>query len=563
VTIRHILVIAVALCLLLSVIGFGLPSSDRMAIVNGGAEPSQEFLSSLTRLRAKPFSAAAKKLEENKADHAGKSEALALGEIATAYRAFVLGSSQFDERHVYSTLSRMNPAELDFDPGSYLYGGGYTYTVGAVLYSMKAVGLLVVNSDLGYYAVHPEQAARIFIAGRSLSVIAFCGILVLMCMIGRRFASDRAIFLSLLFFSLTPVAGTMATISKPHLFAAFFVVLGIYLIQLYMEKERGIWLMLSGVAMGVAVGSSIVTAPAFAAYPVLLWRAGSSGKVFRQVGLAVVSGLVGYCVLNPYVIVDIAGFSQQIGASSGKHGVPMSVGSFWLKFKVFVWRGFWYYSPLFAVFFVAALCFAFFRGHSVLRRHSVWSIIVLLFMAVTINRIRMAIYVLPFVALMAGVLLEKTVSCISQSANIRKVLIGVFFIPAMLGCTLFLYERIDDKYWYGPMDRWLNSASLSQQSLIAINDTLGPESITPIPLIASRVIGVSALGEERPDYVVVSGRDRARWEVQPMRAEYVSIVDLRGIESKGFAYWFYSTVRYNAATVYARSDQSVSVEIIE
>ncbi len=103
----------------------------------------------------------------------------------------------------------------------------------------------------------------IYYAGRGLSVASFIGIMLLLCFWGRHLASERAVWLSLILFALAPVSGAMGTISKPHLPAAFLVLLGVFCLQLYLDKGRFVWVALGGVILGLAVGCSICCGPRF------------------------------------------------------------------------------------------------------------------------------------------------------------------------------------------------------------------------------------------------------------------------------------------------------------
>lgn len=134
-------------------------------------------------------------------------------EILRRYRLF---SRQPDEMITLMALQRMRPAELDFDPHLYQYGGAFIYAVGAALGIAGATGLATLTGDASYYLDHPEAFARFYLVARLLVALASASALVAAHRIGRAVAGPGAGWCAAILLALCPVFISGALEAKPH-----------------------------------------------------------------------------------------------------------------------------------------------------------------------------------------------------------------------------------------------------------------------------------------------------------------------------------------------------------
>ena len=283
------LIIAVSAVILSLCVGWGLPDKKRMDLLIGGSPPTKRQVDLLASLRQEYLQEKEAKLKELvETQRHGQKTAIqwplvstkALSAILTeedrltAFREYILASSAGDERKVYSSLSRMNPRELDFDPRKYVYGGAFIYSVGGLLFMLKSVGLFHPTNDFGYYLKHPSNIARMYIAGRTLNVLAFLGTLILLAMFGNILENRLVGTLSMLTYAFSTVALGQSLITKSYMYASFWALLAIFLIFQYVRHQKLGFFVFSVLAAGWAFGSTVPNGIIAVSYPIFLLRRG-------------------------------------------------------------------------------------------------------------------------------------------------------------------------------------------------------------------------------------------------------------------------------------------------
>lgn len=523
-----------------SIIDFGLPSAQRIAVVNGNQMPNETFFSAMQKQRVQHFSEGG--------DQAETVDGYPVKSLI-AYRAYLWGSAQHDERHVYSTLAAMKPSKFDFHPRSFLYGGGYTYSVGALLFAMKKAGLITVTSQLSVYAENPSSISNMYIAGRGLNMAALVGVLALLFVLATRYMSQPAAFLALTFFLTSPVVITLAVSSKPHLFAAFFVILGVFLFLKYLNSSRRGWLVASGMSMGFAVGSAIVVAPVFLVYPMVLLQ-----EKRREVVVGtLVAGLVGvlvFFVTNPYVLLDLQGFLDQVLASSSRIGLPESQDVAGGKGVAFINSLLKCYSWPFLILALGGIATSIVDKHRFMP-FAVMIVVICVLFSVTVNRGRMLIFLVPFMCIASGLAIDALVERL-RFKRLTAAIVAVAILPWCAGLGLAVYERVNDVSWYEPMLEWAIKAGPTSDSVVAVTWPVGPELLTPVPIKGKLVDAESDEGFEA-DYAFIPARETELRKKYQRSGLFEKQLDVREIGLR--IPWlrnYYYTLRHSDAIVFAR-----------
>ncbi|MCP4328640.1 MAG: hypothetical protein GY791_09425 [Alphaproteobacteria bacterium] len=177
--------------------------------------------------------------------------------VAKRMMRFKLYSIHPDEHKTLRALQRIQPAKLQFDPRSYLYGGAYLYPLGGWLFGLLKAGVIEIGS-LDSVVNSIDGFDRVYIAGRlfvllafSLSAIVFYRTLILV--------ADRWAALSVVgIYLFAPITIGQAMLLKPHWYALLWVCLGLHrltgaLVGGRIELRDEIWI---AVFLGLAVSSS-------------------------------------------------------------------------------------------------------------------------------------------------------------------------------------------------------------------------------------------------------------------------------------------------------------------
>ena len=217
-------------------------------------------------------------------------------DVARIYLRYRLYTHQPDEMIAMMALSGMSPAEFNFDPRLYQYGGLFIYPVGALIRLCALVGWIDVRADVVYYLDHPDEFGKFYVVARAYSAAwGLVGVLVVFA-IGRRLGGSRAGLLAGLLFTLMPVVVCMAHEGKPHLPGAVLMLLAVFFAMRHLERSttqraglnpgepptRDRWMMC--VCCGAAFGTVLSTWPIFVLIPFVAWRGSrrTASQPFRE-----------------------------------------------------------------------------------------------------------------------------------------------------------------------------------------------------------------------------------------------------------------------------------------
>lgn len=224
--------------------------------------------------------------------------------------ASLLSSQLPDEQVVIHAISQMQPRHLDFNPRHFTYGGAYLYPVAAAIGLGALTGIVTPTADRLFYLEQPEQVRRIFLLGKSLGIVAGVAMILLIYLVGRLlFDRTVGVWAAVLASSYPPYLIEVYHL-KPFLWSSAWLLVGLAAFALWQRHPRARWLLLSGVAIGLTVGSTLVMWPIvlvpLASIGWSAWRGHLSSAARRQAGKALVmlglTVLVTFVAVNPYLV---------------------------------------------------------------------------------------------------------------------------------------------------------------------------------------------------------------------------------------------------------------------
>jgi hypothetical protein len=441
-----------------------------------------------------------------------------------AFRRYVFGSSATDEREPYIALSRMNPARLDFDPRGFLYGGAYLYPVGGLLYVLKSAGLFDAEAGTQYFLGHPEDLRRMYLAGRSLGLLAFLGVMAVLGLLGNATGRPAAGTIAMSAWGLSTLPLNQAVVSKPHVWAAFWFALMVYVLYRHGENPRRRHLILGGSALGLAAGSSMFAAVgAFTAGALL--KCGRVRAWLPRLAILLCVTLLVYCASNPYVLMKPKMYLVTIlhhGSGEGFGYAVAETGKGLRCIGDFLLRSFAF--PL-ALLGAGQAAVSLVRGDARGRRLAWGWFVSFVALSFTVGLPRILLFMGPVLCFFAGQCLERILEALRPRARaIRVAVASALFAPGLFFAALFARDSIDDTPWLEPTADWIASGALADGTVVGVFGAPTPKNSPPLPFLGIELANLQAPGSEglAPRYVLLGnfGSDRRAWESHPLRSSY-------------------------------------------
>ncbi|MCA1959713.1 MAG: hypothetical protein LDL33_02875 [Desulfomonile sp.] len=436
-------------------------------------------------------------------------------ERIAGFRSFVLHTAAMDEGKAYQALARMRPADWDFDPKFYSYGGTYIYPIGVTIFLFKQAGLIHVTKDFSYYVEHPHHVARMYMIGRGFNIIAFLGTLILIGLLGNAIRDRTTGDLGMLTYALSTLPLGQTLVSKPHVFAAFWVMLSIFSAVRFLERRSWGLLVLSAVAAGVIV-----------LFTLLIDSRSVSASLGRIIIIGGVIGLV-FLLSNPYSLISYDLFYVNlkiVGNPDGWNYYNLSPVN-WLAFaQELLFRSYSFPAVAFAL---AGLIAALIWGNSVTIRLAGGLLVLLLLVGMSPTYSRITVFVGPLVCLFAGYGLSVTAARLFAGRSVlRKAFLIAMFMPGALFAGLFARDVIFDGAWYAPTVKWIVEARIGPGTSIGTFGLPDPNFTIPFPFLDTKLVNLYKYADKAnaPDYVVLGNAvgfdDEALWARHPLRGSY-------------------------------------------
>lgn len=484
----------------------GLPSRERSLLVFGSMKEIESLIPILIKLRKDVY----KSYDEGKDYQPSDAES-----IINRCRSFLLQAEDGDAQKTYGAISRMKPEKLDFNPHFFTYGGAYLYSISFLLFLAKSFRILNLNvHDLSFCFLNPDEVAKIHIIGRSLGAISNCGSTLILYLIGSSYFSTTIGLLSALFFALSPTMIAYSHVSKPHVFATFLGLLGIFFALKIIKKSQFKNYLLSSFFIGLSMGASFVNLvllplPLIAAF---LKKAFKPKYVFFSLFSIFI-----FFLTNPYTILSFKEFKQCIvshAATGGRGGLEQDLK---MKKEGYILPGtektFCFFSSLatesitpFGFFLFLLGLYSFFKFFPSFKKLIFFSSILILSIGICTGALRIGILFIPLSLLILSFSWE-----VYQGKK-------SFFIKSLflLNLSFLLFDSVLLNLDFVKGDnfieasRWINK-NIPEQSLILLNNKdISPSSCPPFSLLKYRVKELGEDFKDKEGYIIISERNNPR-----------------------------------------------------
>jgi hypothetical protein len=534
---QWLILIGICSVLILS-LQWGVPNKKRMACLVGGKPLTEQQERLLTSVRnywrqqteTRKAREAREAMQGKKVPHLDgplrlTSPVATEEERLADFHSFVVGTPDHDEIKTYAVLYRMKPSKLDFDFKSwYGYGGSYIYPLGSLLYVAKTLGLLEVTDDFMYYVRHPENTATMYSIGRLMNLAAFLGILFLLCKLGQKIAGRLAGTGAMLAFGLSTLALYQSLVSKPHMYAAFFMLLSVYIILQNLERPSIRRLVLAAAAAGWAFGASVVAGAVALLLPFLLLDFRETrGSVFRILLCWAVMGLV-FLLANPYAVLNTERYLldfTSIGFFSSYNFLVVSGGKAAGYFREMLMQS--YFLPV-SAFGILGIIVACVRESGFTRRLGAGTLFLLLLMSVTVNNARITLFAGPLLCLFSGYGLYRLAHYLAGVNKFCKTaLLILAFAPGVFFAAMLVRDVVQHDYWYDSTMEWIKSERIGETTSIGVFERPSPTNTPPYPFVNADLVNLygNTPIAKLPQYVVIAPSEKpGEWEQHPSRSRY-------------------------------------------
>jgi len=227
-----------------------------------------------------------------------------------------------DEYAILKSLKGMSPSQCRFFHGFFGWPAFHIYVVGGAFKVASLVGM-VTEADADFYFQNPDEAARLYVVGRLVTLLFGLACIVVTWRVAHRLFGAEAAGPAALLLATVPLFGINAhymTADVPMLFWIAMVLL--MAVNILKGGGRRAYI-LAGVFLGLAAGTRYQGA--LAAFGILTahvlrkdghdarpsWayvaRACRAGNLWIAAGVSVVV----FLVVNPYILPRLGGFSAE------------------------------------------------------------------------------------------------------------------------------------------------------------------------------------------------------------------------------------------------------------
>ncbi|MCM8816555.1 MAG: glycosyltransferase family 39 protein [Candidatus Omnitrophica bacterium] len=235
-------------------------------------------------------------------------------ELINSMRSYLLRSYGADEQAVLSSLSKMNPSKMDFNPHFFEYGGVYLYLLGCFLKICSLFDMVELKSDIKYYFFYPGKMGDLYKFSRLFGAIFFIFSAIFFYFLCLKITKDEFLsFLISLLFVSTPGFALWSHYLKPYTYGLFYVVCCLYFNFKYIDEKRVSWLVLSSCFAGFAMGSLLSYGfVILAVICAIILFCIKSNEILKNIILCCASFVLAYLITNPYVLISWHEFINEI-----------------------------------------------------------------------------------------------------------------------------------------------------------------------------------------------------------------------------------------------------------
>ncbi|MBB28960.1 MAG: hypothetical protein CME25_08680 [Gemmatimonadetes bacterium] len=289
---------------------WGLPNKRRLELI-GGKDVLASKISQILRSK--------ERVNQIPTPHLQYDE-----QIHLAVREFLLSPWAGDDNLTLAAIKRLNPYNLEFDPGYYIYGGGLIYS-GAVFLQVAAwFGFVTLNPDAVFYMNNPDELGRLYTVLRLMIVISATVGIFLLNRLTAQFYGEKVALVAWGITLFTPLTYEPVHSVEPHIFVLVFFLLSFYFTLRAVKGESRKNFFLAAVFAGVSIGTqalSFYIVFAFFAALVINCKNGTinlreASAIFMRYVIISVGCML---LLNPFYILNFTGFLGDLSFGTGQH----------------------------------------------------------------------------------------------------------------------------------------------------------------------------------------------------------------------------------------------------
>ena len=241
------------------------------------------------------------------------------GDFQEWLKRYKLYSIEADEIVSLMALSRISPANLDFDPEFYQYGGSWIYALG-FWYHMLDFFDIYPKPNLETLLSNPDLVDEMYIYGRLFVLISICLSAFLLFKTCTELTSHSKSIILLLFYLTTPAIISYSQIMKPHWYALIWANMSL-LCVVRADKGKGFRFfeqLITGMGLGLAVGASLSFGLFSIGVLIAVLYLVRSKKIESHATITMIlSALFMFCLTNPYLLLNSLSASAEMDSLIG------------------------------------------------------------------------------------------------------------------------------------------------------------------------------------------------------------------------------------------------------
>jgi len=341
-----------------------------------------------------------------------------------------------DEQNILKSISTMSPERFDFNPHFFEYPSSQIYLVAVTLKVLSIPGFIKIEPDISYYFKHPDEMAKMYLAGRYITLLmAICGLIlfykVALVLCGRYGAAFATACLG--FCPLYSINSHYMTVDIPMV---FWIIVSLFFIVMFVKRRKFFYIAFSAFTLGIATGTKYPAGILIFLLPFVYYRTyeKSPGRFIKNMLILFVLFLVGFLITTPYCIIAFNEFKRDILYQTGSRGVGASGLYQYINCFINFFAAFWVGSWLLVFLFILSIYF-------LARRRLLEDRIILtglifclvpLFTAGGFKYARYYLLVLPFLCLSAGSVFNDFFQIENKRAKIFASSLCILILVAVL-----------------------------------------------------------------------------------------------------------------------------------
>jgi len=229
-----------------------------------------------------------------------------------------------DEHNILKSISSMNPEKFDFNPHFFEYPTGQIYLIALFLKVSSELNIVHLQPDIEYYFDHPDEMAKIYIAGRLLTAsMALAGLIIFYRLILMIYSNMFSALLATMCLAFTPVYSINAHYMTVDVPMVFWIIVSMYFAFLYIQQRKLFFLFLSALCTGIAAGTKYPAGIFVFLFPLILFYT-NTGSVRRFFNLTLVCCIIffsAFFLTTPYSILSFGEFKRDLFYQAAARGL--------------------------------------------------------------------------------------------------------------------------------------------------------------------------------------------------------------------------------------------------